>query len=153
MNGKPKYPSVHLAGLLTAADKGEEGGSKWKSIHDKLIDLYLEYCAHASAEAEVRREADEDEGLDKRDEEVEEEGRKQTKLKWEFFEKPMVSRKVMMADTALPERMKTTVLAQDIIRRERNTCRKVKKEVRLRIRNKMMMRLRRWRWMKKRLLM
>ena len=73
MNGKPKYPSVHLAGLLTAADKGEEGGSKWKSIHDKLIDLYLEYCAHASAEAEVRREADEDEGLDKRDEEVEEE--------------------------------------------------------------------------------
>ena len=48
----------------------------------------------------------------------------------------------MMAETALPERMKTTVLAQEVIRRERNTCREVEREVRLKIRNRMMMKLR-----------
>lgn len=45
----------------------------WKSIHDKLIDLYLEYCAHASAEAEARREAEEEGEENARDGEVEEE--------------------------------------------------------------------------------
>ena len=54
----------------------------------------------------------------------------------------MVRRKVMMTNTALPERMKTTVLAQEVIRRERNTARSVGNETRIRIRNKLMMKLR-----------
>ena len=56
MQIKPFYRTFFSLGFSTAADKGEEGGSKWKSIHDKLIDLYLEYCSSMSAEAESRRE-------------------------------------------------------------------------------------------------
>ena len=68
-------------------------------------------------------------------------GVKSTKLRWEFYEKPMINRKMMMADTALPERMKTTVLLQEIIRRERNSARNMDREIRVRIRNRMMMKM------------
>ena len=52
-----KVRSFHFyLGFSTAADKGEEGGTKWKSIHDKLIDLYLEYCASMKAEIEAKRD-------------------------------------------------------------------------------------------------
>ena len=77
-----------------------------------------------------------------KEEEEKEDGTRSTKIKWQYYEKKMVRRKVMMADTALPERMKTTVLAQEVIRRERNTARSVENEIRIKIRNKLMMKLR-----------
>ena len=69
-------------------------------------------------------------------------GKEVTIIKFEFYEKEMVSRFVMLADGALPDRMKTTVLAQEALRRERNTSRNVDKETRVRIRNKFLMKLR-----------
>ena len=69
-------------------------------------------------------------------------GKEVTVIKFEFYEKEMVSRFVMLADGALPDRMKTTVLAQEALRRERNTSKNVDKESRVRIRNKFLMKLR-----------
>ena len=54
----------------------------------------------------------------------------------------MVSRYVVRADAALPERMKTTVLSQEVLRRERNTSQNVDRSVRTKIRNRFMMKLR-----------
>ena len=48
-----------------------------------------------------------------------------TKLMWEFYEKPMASKFVIMENSALPQRMKITTLSQEIIRRMRNTCRNI----------------------------
>ena len=70
-----------------------------------------------------------------------ESGRKRTKLRWEYYEKPMVSRYIVREEGALPTRMKLTVLAQEVIRRERNTSRKVDRETRVRIRNRFLMKL------------
>ena len=71
-----------------------------------------------------------------------EEGVYRTEIKWIFYEKKMSSRFVMMEDGALPMRMKTTVLAQEVIRRERNTSRNVDIETRRKIRNKFVLKLR-----------
>ena len=60
--------------------------------------------------------------------ETDREGKETTEIKWEFVEKEMVSRYVVKEDAALPSRMKTTVLAQEVLRRERNTAENVKKE-------------------------
>ena len=47
-----------------------------------------------------------------------------------------------LEDGALPMRMKTTVLAQEVIRRERNTSRNVNRSTRRKIRNKFVLKLR-----------
>ena len=44
---------------------------------------------------------------------------------FEFYEKPMASKLVIMENSALPHRMKITTLCQEIVRRMRNTCRAV----------------------------
>ena len=54
----------------------------------------------------------------------------------------MASRMVIREESALPNRMKLTVLSQEVIRRERNTSRLVDLNVRHEIRNKFMMKLR-----------
>ena len=58
------------------------------------------------------------------EEETSEAGLK-TNLMWEFFEKPMASKFVIMENSALPHRIKMTTLCQEVIRRMRNTCRDV----------------------------
>ena len=48
----------------------------------------------------------------------------------------MVSRYVIREDSALPGRMMTTVLAQEVLRRERNSAVTISSETRIRIRNR-----------------
>ena len=67
---------------------------------------------------------------------IEPDGREVTEIKFKFYEKEMVSRYVMRSDRALPDRMKTTVLAQEALRRERTTSRNVTKSTRVKIRNR-----------------
>ena len=54
----------------------------------------------------------------------------------------MVSRFIVRADSALPERMKVTVLSQEVLRRERNTSQNVGVEIRRDIRNRFLLKLR-----------
>ena len=63
-------------------------------------------------------------------------------MKFQFYEKEMVSRFVVRADSALPERMKVTVLSQEVLRRERNTSQNVGVEIRRDIRNRFLLKLR-----------
>ena len=50
------------------------------------------------------------------------------KIRYKFYEKPMVSKLVIMERSALPAKVKMQVLAQEIVRRRRNTWRGEKKE-------------------------
>ena len=54
----------------------------------------------------------------------------------------MASKFVIRQEAALPSCMKVTVLAQEVIRRERNTCAEVDTETRIQIRNCFLMKLR-----------
>ena len=54
-----------------------------------------------------------------------------TRFLWKFYEKSMVSKFVIREEGALPQRMKITVFSQEVIRRERNTSRKVDIKVRI----------------------
>ena len=59
------------------------------------------------------------------EEETGQESGTKTRLMFEFYEKPMASKLVIMENSALPHRMKITTLSQEIVRRMRNTCRAV----------------------------
>ena len=50
-----------------------------------------------------------------------------TEIQFEFYEKPVASKIVVMATSALPHRVKIATLSQEIIRRMKNTCRKASK--------------------------
>ena len=54
----------------------------------------------------------------------------------------MASSFVIREESALPNKMKVTVLAQELVRRERNTCRNVSKDVRQEISYTFLMKLR-----------
>ena len=59
------------------------------------------------------------------EEDTDQESGTKTRLMFEFYEKPMASKLVIMENSALPHRMKITTLSQEIVRRMRNTCRAV----------------------------
>ena len=67
---------------------------------------------------------------------------KKTEIMWEFYEKPVASKLVVMERSALPHRTKITTLTQEIIRRMRNTSRKVGKGRRAEILSKFMKKMR-----------
>lgn len=56
---------------------------------------------------------------------TDEDGDMKTNVMFEFYEKPMSSKFVIMEESALPNRMKITTLSQEVIRRMRNTCRDI----------------------------
>ena len=56
------------------------------------------------------------------------EGGKRTEIHYEFFEKPVATKLVLMEKNALPHRMKITTLTQEIIRRMKNTSRTIGKK-------------------------
>ena len=79
-------------------------------------------------------------------EEVADESRtegKRTEVLWEFYEKPVGSKLVIMEGSALPHRIKIQTLSQEIIRRMRNTSGKISKARRAEILTKFMMKMKR----------
>ena len=48
---------------------------------------------------------------------------------YQFYEKEMVAPRVIDRESALPERVKNTTLAQEIIRVKRNTCKPLRKRM------------------------
>ena len=78
-----------------------------------------------------------------KEEETEERGEKKTVIKYEFYEKAMASKLVMMNKSALPHRMKVTTLSQEVIRRLKNTARSVGESRRQLILSNMMAKMRR----------
>lgn len=61
----------------------------------------------------------------------------------EFYEKPIVSKLVMMNPSAMPQKQKVTTLVQETIRRLRNTSRRIGKEQRVKILQKFVLKLKR----------
>ena len=55
-------------------------------------------------------------------------GEKYEEVMYEFYEKSMVSQRVIGKSSALPERVKCTTLAQEVIRILRNTSERIRKE-------------------------
>ena len=73
----------------------------------------------------------------------EKEGAKKTNVMFEFYEKPVASKLVVMEKSALPHRVKITTLTQEIIRRMKNTCRRLGKQRRAEIITKFMKKMKR----------
>ena len=46
---------------------------------------------------------------------------------WRFYQKPMNTPYVIMASTAIPQKVKVTTMVQEVIRRMRNMCKWVEK--------------------------
>ena len=77
-------------------------------------------------------------------EEYEEEGHgKKTVINHEFYEKSVASKLVVMEGSALPHRVKLTALTQEIIRRMKNTSRRIGKKKRATILSELMKKMKR----------
>ena len=72
-----------------------------------------------------------------------EDGEKETLIKYEFYEKPMASKLMIMDRSALPHRIKVTTLSQEVVRRMKNTGRSVGEERRKKILTRMMTKMKR----------